>query len=193
MVMVFESSKKAKGSTKNTPMNPEAYVNENTFRVPCFSQNPAATGPAKIHGLCAVESRHRLLGLSLIASVPDLLMRASPAIRTIVAAWLLSTAFGHAAFATSAEPAKDVKADPAPCTAAISAPNDDMILSVCGELLDHDRLTKPDRIKALIARAGVFERKGNTARAIDDYDDVLRLDPTLADIFSVRGELFRRR
>ena len=149
--------------------------------------------PAKIRGLCAVESKHRLLGLSVIASVPGLLMRASPAIRTIVAALLLSTALGHAAFATSADPAKDVKADPTPCFAAISAANDDMILSVCGELLDHDRLTKPDRIKALIARAGVFERKDNTARAIDDYDDVLRLDPTLADIFNVRGELFRKR
>jgi len=51
--MVFESSKKAKGSTKNTPMNPEAYVNENTFRLPCFSQNPAAMNLRKFGG-CAL-------------------------------------------------------------------------------------------------------------------------------------------
>ena len=41
-----------------------------------------------------------------------------------------------------------------------------------------------------LARAGAFDRKQNTVRAIDDYDDVLRLDPTLADIFNTRGELF---
>ena len=30
-------------------------------------------------------------------------------------------------------------------------------------------------------------------RAIDDYDDVLRLDPTLADVFNARGELWRKK
>ena len=106
---------------------------------------------------------------------------------------LLLWGLPQTAFATGAEPVKDVKTDTTACFAAVSAVEDDKILSVCGELLDHDKLAKPDRIKALIARAGVFERKDNSARAIDDYDDVLRLDPTLADIFNVRGELFLKR
>lgn len=106
---------------------------------------------------------------------------------------VLSVALAQAAFATGAEPAGDVKVDPAPCIAAVATGDDDKILNVCGELLDHDKLARPDRIKALIARAGVFDRKDNFARAIDDYDDVLRLDPTLADIFNARGELYRRR
>jgi tetratricopeptide (TPR) repeat protein len=52
---------------------------------------------------------------------------------------------------------------------------------------------KADRIKALIARAEVYDRKDMIDRAIADYDTVLRLDPTLADIFNARGELWRRR
>jgi tetratricopeptide (TPR) repeat protein len=120
-------------------------------------------------------------------------MRGRPIIRHVVVAALLWTAFVQAACATGAEPAKDVKTDPTPCVAAISSGDDDKIISVCGELLDHDKLAKPDRIKALIARGGAFDRKQNTVRAIDDYDDVLRLDPTLADIFNARGELFLKK
>ena len=120
-------------------------------------------------------------------------MRGRPIIRNIVLVSLLWAAFVQGALATGAEPAKDVKADPTPCVAAISSGDDDKIIGVCGELLDHDKLAKPDRIKALIARAGAFDRKQNTVRAIDDYDDVLRLDPTLADIFNIRGELFLKK
>jgi tetratricopeptide (TPR) repeat protein len=112
-------------------------------------------------------------------------------LKILVALFLLMLA--QRAFATGAEPAKDVKADPTPCLAAVSAADDDKIFSVCGELLDHDKLAKADRIKALIARGAAFDRKDNIARAIDDYDDALRLDPTLADIFNTRGELYRRK
>src|SRR5882757_2024717 len=126
-------------------------------------------------------------------SIPGLLMRGCFDIRDIVAASLLWMAFAQAAFATGAEPAKDVKADPTPCFAAMSAADDDKIIGVCGELLDHDRLAKADRIKALMARGGAFDRKDNIVRAIDDYDDALRLDPALADIFNARGELWRRK
>jgi len=120
-------------------------------------------------------------------------MRGYPVIRNIVVASLLWAAFVRAAFATGAEPVKDVKTDTTACFAAVSAADDDKIISVCGELLDHDKLAKADRIKALIARGGAFDRKDNIVRAIDDYDDVLRLDPTLADIFNTRGELWRRK
>ena len=36
-------------------------------------------------------------------------------------------------------------------------------------------------------------RKDMIDRAIDDYSDVLRLDPQLADIFNARGELWRKK
>lgn len=60
----------------------------------------------------------------------------------------------------------------------------------CGALIDNDKTAKADRLKALIARGEVLARKDQTDRAIADYDAVLQLDPTLADIFNARGELW---
>jgi len=99
----------------------------------------------------------------------------------------------HGAFATGAEPSSDPRVDPAPCVAAASASDDDKIVNICGALVDSEKTPKADRIKALIARAGAYERKDQIDRAIGDYDTALRLDPTLADIFNIRGELWRRK
>jgi tetratricopeptide (TPR) repeat protein len=109
----------------------------------------------------------------------------------IVAAAML-WALPRVAFAT-AEPGRDGQPDPAPCVAAVAANEDAGILSICGALIDNDHTVKADRIMALIARAGVFERKEMIERAIGDYDAALRLDPTLADLFNARGELWRKR
>jgi tetratricopeptide (TPR) repeat protein len=111
-------------------------------------------------------------------------------IRSAAIALILCTPSTYA-FATGAEPATDPQVDPAPCVAALAAGDADGILAVCGALIDNAKTLKPDRIKALIARAGVFARKDEVDRAIADYDIVLRLDPTLADIFNARGELWR--
>jgi hypothetical protein len=55
---------------------------------------------------------------------------------------------------------------------------------------DRQRKTeKADRIKALIARGAAYERKEMAERAIADYDGVLRLDPSLADIHNARRTL----
>jgi tetratricopeptide (TPR) repeat protein len=97
------------------------------------------------------------------------------------------------AFATSTEPVTDPQIDPAPCVAAAAANDADGIIAVCGALVDNDRTLRADRIKALIARAGAYDRRDLTDRAIGDYDTTLRLDPTLADIFNSRGELWRRK
>lgn len=97
------------------------------------------------------------------------------------------------AFATSAEPVTDPQVDPAPCVAAAAADDADKIIAICGALIDNDKTLKPDRIKALIARAGAYNRKDLTDRAIGDYDTVLRLDPALADIYNIRGELWRKK
>ena len=97
------------------------------------------------------------------------------------------------AWATSTEPVTDPQVDPAPCVAAAAANDADGIIAICGALVDNDRTLRADRIKALIARAGAYDRKDMIDRAIGDYDTALRLDPTLADIFNARGELWRRK
>ena len=93
--------------------------------------------------------------------------------------------------ATGTEPASNPQADPAPCVAAVASDDVDRIIDICGALIDNEKTLKPDRIRALIARAGAFERKLMIDRAIGDYDTVLRLDAALPDIFNARGELWR--
>lgn len=90
------------------------------------------------------------------------------------------------------DPAASPRSDPASCLVAATADDNDKIIAVCGALIDDEKMSKADRIKALTARAAAYERKDQTDRAIGDYDIVLRLDPALADIFNVRGELWRK-
>ncbi len=111
----------------------------------------------------------------------------------IVAALALSAALPFAAWATGVEPGKDPQVDPAPCVAAAAANDDARIVPLCSVLIDNEKTAKADRIKALIARGGTFERKEMYDSAIADYGAVLGLDPTLADIFNARGELWRRK
>ena len=89
--------------------------------------------------------------------------------------------------------ARTKQVDPAPCVAAAAANDADKIIAVCGALIDNDKTLRADRIKALIARAGAYDRKDLIDRAIGDYDTALRLDPTLSDIFNARGELWRKK
>jgi tetratricopeptide (TPR) repeat protein len=114
-------------------------------------------------------------------------------IKTAAAALLLCSALPRATFATGAESATDLQVDPAPCLAAAATNDSDKIIAVCGALIGNEKALRVDRIKALIARAGAYDRKDQIDRAIGDYDSVLRLDPTLADIFNTRGELWRRK
>jgi tetratricopeptide (TPR) repeat protein len=102
---------------------------------------------------------------------------------------LLYVASAHGASATGAEPATDPQIDPGACLAATMAGDADSIIAVCGALAENEKTLRPDRVKALIARAAAYERKDQLDRAIGDYDAVLRLDPALADIFNARGEL----
>jgi tetratricopeptide (TPR) repeat protein len=95
--------------------------------------------------------------------------------------------------ATGAEPTTDPQVDTAPCMAAIAANDDDRIVAVCGALIDNDKTAKADRIKALTARAGAYDRKDQIDRAIADDGAALRLDATLAELFNARGELWRRK
>ncbi|MGZ5927129.1 MAG: tetratricopeptide repeat protein [Rhizomicrobium sp.] len=120
-------------------------------------------------------------------------MRGCPDIRTVATA-LLWMAFAHGAWAaTSGEPAKDLRIDPAPCVAAAAANDDDRTIGLCGALIDNEKTDKADRIKALIARGAAYGRKDMTDRAIGDYSVALQLDPSLAGTFNARGELWRKK
>jgi tetratricopeptide (TPR) repeat protein len=113
--------------------------------------------------------------------------------RNAAMAFVLWTALSQLANATGSEPPVVPPVDPAPCFAAIAANDDDKIVMACGPLVDNEKTSKADRIRALIARAGAYDRKDQADRAIGDYDAVLRLDPTLADIFNARGVLWRKK
>lgn len=114
-------------------------------------------------------------------------------IRSAALALLLGAVLPQAAGATGAEPATDPQADAAPCLAAAAGGDADNVVAICGALIGNEKTARADRVKALIARAGAYGRKDQIDRAIGDYDTVLRLDPTLADIFNIRGELWRRK
>ena len=113
-------------------------------------------------------------------------------IRDVTIGVFLLAVLPRAAFAAASEPA-DQRIDPAPCVAAVMANDDDQIVAICSPLIDNEKAEKADRVKALIARAEVYDRKDQIDRAIGDYDTVLRLDPMLADIFNARGELWRKK
>ena len=120
-------------------------------------------------------------------------MRGHPDIRNLLAAFLLAMLSSHGASATGVEPVKDLRVDPAPCLAAALAQDHDRTVSVCGALIDNAKTEKTDRIKALIARAGAYERRDMIDRAIADYDGALRLDSAQADVHNARGELLRKK
>ena len=120
-------------------------------------------------------------------------MRGHPDIQSLLAASLLSMMFAQAAFATGAEPAKDLRIDPALCLAASLAPDHDKTVNLCSALIDNAKTEKADRVKALIARAVAYERKDMIDRAITDYDSALRLDSAQADVHNARGELLRKK
>jgi tetratricopeptide (TPR) repeat protein len=94
---------------------------------------------------------------------------------------------------SATEEATEEQIDSAPCMAAITAREDEAIIAACGSLVDNEKAPKPDRIKALLARAAAYQHREQIDRAISDYDVVLRLDSTLADVFNTRGELWRKK
>jgi tetratricopeptide (TPR) repeat protein len=122
-----------------------------------------------------------------------MLRRCVQLIRKVGIAATLWVALPYAAGAVGTAPLTDSQADPAPCVAAALGCDDDAIVADCGRLIGDEKSATADRVKALIARAGAYDRKELIDRAIDDYSMALRLDPTLADIYTARGELWRRK
>ena len=114
-------------------------------------------------------------------------------IRSLAVGAVLWIAASQAVAKEGTEPIAAPPVDPAPCFAAAEANDDDKIIAICGPLIDVEKTSRVDRLKALIARAGAFDRKEQIDRAIGDDDAALLLDPTLADIFNARGELWRKK
>jgi tetratricopeptide (TPR) repeat protein len=113
--------------------------------------------------------------------------------RTAAFAGIVLAALTQAALATGSEPVTDPEVDPAPCIAATVLYDSDRIIATCGGLIDNPRTSKPDRLKALLARGGVYQDRDIVDSAIADYDAALQLDPTLADIFNRRGQVWRKK
>jgi tetratricopeptide (TPR) repeat protein len=112
---------------------------------------------------------------------------------TVLAASLLLLCAPCPARATGAEPATDPQVDPAPCVAATVVYDSERIIAACGALIDNPKTSKPDRLKALVARGGVYQDRDMVDSAISDYDSALLLDPALADIFNRRGQVWRKK
>jgi hypothetical protein len=83
--------------------------------------------------------------------------------RAVVVAVLASVAgvgSPPSAWATGAEPAKDIQVDPAPCLAAARANEDDRTIELCGAVIDDEKTARPDRVKALTGRGAALKRDG---------------------------------
>jgi tetratricopeptide (TPR) repeat protein len=113
-------------------------------------------------------------------------------IRNLTAVVLWLALAPHMASAATVEPTGE-QIDSAACMAALTADDDDKVIASCAALIGNDKAPKADRVKAAIARATAYDRKGEIDRAIADDDTALRLDPTLADVLNARGELYRRK
>lgn len=106
---------------------------------------------------------------------------------------LSALSLGAARAATGGEPVAVVQVDAAACLAAASADDMDKAGPACAAVIDNEKTAKPDLIKALIARGATLARHDQIDRAIADDSRALLLDPTLADVFNARGELWLKK
>ncbi|WP_441233550.1 tetratricopeptide repeat protein [Bradyrhizobium sp. 930_D9_N1_4] len=104
---------------------------------------------------------------------------------------VLSLSAVHAA--TGGEPAAVVQVDIAPCLAASAADDMNKANAACASVIDNEKTAKADLVKALIARGALLARHDQVDRAIADDSRALLLDPTLADVFNARGELWLKK
>src|ERR1700753_4361190 len=97
-------------------------------------------------------------------------------IRKLTVAFLWLAVTPHLAPAAPVEPTGE-QIDSAPCMAALTASDDDRIIAACAGLIGNDKAPKPDRVKAAVARAAAYDRKGEIDRAIGDDEIAPRLGP----------------
>ena len=111
-----------------------------------------------------------------------------PAVLLLSALWP-----GQVRAGTGGEPAAVVQVDVAACLAAATADDMDKAVPACTAVIDNEKAAKPDLIKALVARGALRARHDQIDRAIADDSRALLLDPTLADVFNARGELWLKK
>ncbi|MBB4372351.1 tetratricopeptide (TPR) repeat protein [Bradyrhizobium sp. cir1] len=120
-------------------------------------------------------------------------MRFQKLIQWSAAAVISALPVGAAHGATGGEPAAVAQVDIAPCLAATVADDMDKAATACADVIDNEKTAKSDLIKALIARGAWYARHDQIDRAIADDSRALLLDPTLADMFNARGELWLKK
>lgn len=106
---------------------------------------------------------------------------------------LSALSLGAARAATGGEPAAIVQVDVAACLSLTAADDMDKAGPACAAVIDNEKTAKPDLIKALIARGAMLARHDQIDRAVADDSRALLLDPTLADVFNARGELWLKK
>lgn len=120
-------------------------------------------------------------------------MRFQKLVQLSGAVLLSALALGAAHAATGGEPAAVPQVDVAPCLAAAAADDMDKAASACAAVIDSAKSAKADLVKALIARGALYARHDQIDRAIADDSRALLLNPTLADLFNARGELWLKK
>lgn len=120
-------------------------------------------------------------------------MRFQKLIQSSGAVLLSALSLAAAQAATGGEPAAVIQVDVASCLSAAAVDDIDKAATDCAAVIDNEKTAKGDLIKALIARAALYARHDQVDRAIADDSRALLLDPTLADIFNARGELWLRK
>lgn len=120
-------------------------------------------------------------------------MRFQKLIQMSAAVVLSAVLPGAADAATGGEPTVVAQVDVAACLAATAADDMDKAGPACAAVIDNEKTSKPDLIKALVARGALLARHDHIDRAIADDSRALQLDPTLADVFNARGELWLKK
>lgn len=106
---------------------------------------------------------------------------------------LSALSLGAARAATGGESTAAAQIDVDACLSAIAADDMDKAGPACIAVVDNEKTAKADLIKALIARGAMLARHDQIDRAIADDSRALLLDPTLADVFNARGELWLKK
>lgn len=120
-------------------------------------------------------------------------MRSQKLLHLSGAVVLSALSLGAARAATGGEPAAAAQIDVAACLSASAADDMDKAGPACRAAIDNEKTARSDLIKALIARGAMLARHDQIDRAIADDSRALLLDPTLADVFNARGELWLKK
>src|SRR5580693_1748094 len=71
-----------------------------------------------------------------------------------------------------------------------SAPDPDLSISGCTAMIQSGRETPENLAVAFYNRGTAYANKGQADRAIEDYDQAIRLNPNFAEAFNNRGAAY---